>query len=123
MKDSRIGAFGVMALVFDIGIQVTAAYACLAKGLWLPLIVAPAYARGMVILFGQLVSPNPHSTLAALIQPGVKKTASLAALALTFVLAALCLNDIVFGATLLLTAVILYPTPHNIGARRRERRL
>lgn len=108
MKDSRIGAFGVMALVFGIGGQVLAVHTCLEKGAWLPLLLAPAYGRGMVILFGRLVRPNPHSTLAALIQPGLGKTAALAVLMLTFVLAALCLEDIAFGTALLLTAAILF---------------
>lgn len=108
MKDSRIGAFGVIALVFGIGGQVVAAHACLAKGAWLPLAVAPAFGRGMVILFGRLVRPAPRSTLAALIQPGMEKTAALASLVLTLILAAFCLGGVAFGLALLLTAVTLY---------------
>lgn len=108
MKDSHIGAFGVMALVFGIGGQTLAAYVCIEKGAWLPLVIAPAFGRGMVILLGRMVRPNPRSTLAALIQPGLEKTAALAALMLTFVLAALCLSDIAFVAALLLTAIALY---------------
>lgn len=108
MKDSRIGAFGVIALVFGVSGQIVAAHACLEKGLWLPLVVAPAFARGIVILFGRLAKPAPHSTLGALIQPGLEKTAALASLVLTLIFAALCLGGMAFGLTLSLTAVTLY---------------
>ncbi|CAK7068718.1 MAG: Adenosylcobinamide-GDP ribazoletransferase [Desulfovibrio sp.] len=111
LKDSRIGAFGVMALVFGIGGQVAAVAAvaaCLEKGAWLPLLLAPVYGRGMVILFGRLVKPNERSTLAALIQPGITSFAAFTSLVIVFALTALCLDTLPFLACLSLTGVILY---------------
>lgn len=83
MKDSRIGAFGVMALVFGILAQVIAARHCIARGAYAALILAPALARASIIVLGRLRPPAPHSTLAALVLPGVHTRPALASLTLT----------------------------------------
>lgn len=107
MKDSRTGAFGVMALVFGITGQVLAARACASAGQWPALIFAPALGRAMVILFGRLTMPYIGSTLAALIQPGARSGAALAAFALTVIAALPVLGFSAFVLAALLTLACL----------------
>ena len=107
VKDSRIGAFGVMALVFGIAGQMLAAHGCIGSGALSALILAPAYGRAMVIVLGRLTRPHPASTLAALIQPGTGSRSSLLALAATLAAAFLILGPLPFLAALGLTAACL----------------
>ena len=85
MKDSRIGAFGVMALVFGLLGQVIAARNCIAADRLPALIMAPAVGRAMVIALGMLTRPHPKATLGALVHPGTRTP--LAALSLAATLA------------------------------------
>lgn len=107
IKDSRIGAFGVMALVFGVTGQMAAAGSCAASGNVLALVLAPAYGRAMVIAFGRLTSPHPISTLAALIQPGMRSFPALAALILTLAAALLVLGPLSFLMAIALTTTVL----------------
>lgn len=108
IKDSRIGAFGVMALVFGIAGQVIAATACLQKGFWMPLIIAPAFGRAMIIPFGRTVRPHPRSTLAALIQPGVESAPASASFAVALAASVLCLGFPVSLAASLLAGTVIF---------------
>jgi len=83
IKDSHIGAFGVMALIFGIATQIIAAQACIASGHAGALILAPAFGRAIGILPGRFAAPHPASTLAAVTQPGIRSAASLFALGAT----------------------------------------
>jgi adenosylcobinamide-GDP ribazoletransferase len=49
MKDSRSGAFGVLALVLAVAIKVTAIYALLLAGAWTPFFLAPMLSRSMMV--------------------------------------------------------------------------
>lgn len=109
MKDSRIGAFGVMALVFGIGVQTVAAHACIEKGTFAPLLLAPAFGRSAVILFGRLVPSSPRSTLATLIQPGTQGFAATASLALAAAATAFFLGLPAFAAALAMTGAAVFP--------------
>ena len=78
LKDSRIGAFGVMALLFGVTGMVTVSHEVIKTGQCLPLILAPAFGRSMVIALGKLTKTHPASRLATLTQPGTHgKTATL----------------------------------------------
>ena len=107
IKDSRIGAFGVMALVFGIAAQVIAAQGCIAKTNIIPLVLAPAFGRAMVIALGRIADPNPVSTLAALIQPGIRSGRAVAPLLLTPLLALFLLGPLPFLLAAILTAACL----------------
>lgn len=108
MKDSRIGAFGVMALVFGISGQVVAVHACACSGEWGVLILAPALGRAMVIFFARRSVPYAGSTLAALIQPGVRAKAASAALALSLLVALVVLGVAAFILAALLAFVCVF---------------
>ena len=88
IKDSRIGAFGVMALVFAIAGQIVAAQACIANNNLPALVLAPVCGRAAVIALGRLSQPHPASTLAALTHPGTRSRPALAAFILTLAIAA-----------------------------------
>lgn len=105
IKDSRVGAFGVMALVFGITAQVFAAQACIANESRAALIIAPAFGRAMVIAFGRTVPSHPRSTLAAVIQPGTRSGTSLAALLATLGVTLFMLGPASFCTALTLTAL------------------
>ena len=66
LKDSRIGAFGVMALVMGLGGQTLLAGLNIANGAWMPLILAPVAGRTAVILLAGTSRPHPGSTLGSL---------------------------------------------------------
>ena len=107
IKDSRIGAFGVMALIFAIAAQIIAAQACIATGHAGTLVLAPAFARAVGILPGRFVTPHPASTLAATTQPGIRSSASLLALGLTLAASLTLLGPIPFLAALGIVGVCL----------------
>lgn len=102
IKDSRIGAFGVMALVFGITGQMVAAGGCIREGNVLALVLAPAFGRAMVIVQGRFIRPHAASTLAALTQPGIHTLSSSIALAATLIV-----SFFILGAWSFLTAVLL----------------
>lgn len=108
MKDSRIGAFGVMALVFGITGQVLAAHACAATGRWPVLLLAPALGRAMVIALARLTAPYPGSTLAARIRPGAVSRAAATSLFLTWGAAFVLLEFTVFLPAALLAGLCVY---------------
>lgn len=83
IKDSRIGAFGVMALVFGISGLTLAAQSCIATGKPHALILAPLFGRAMVIITGRLTVPHPVSTLAVLVHPGTRSPAAMVSLILS----------------------------------------
>ena len=98
MKDSRIGAFGVLGLIMGVGISGIAAFLCLEKGLWPALVLAPAFGRCMVVPLGRLTAPSARSSLAVLVFPGLRGRAA------AFSCAATCLACMALagtGATLL----------------------
>ncbi len=107
IKDSRIGAFGVMALVFGIAAQIIAAQACLANGNLAALVLAPAYGRAMVIPLGRATRPHPASLLAVLVRPGTESAASLAALLAVLLVSLFVLGVLPFLAAGILTLLCL----------------
>ena len=107
IRDSRIGAFGGMALVFAIAGQIISAQGCIADGNLYALILAPAYGRAMVITLGRLSRPHPASSLAALIHPGTRSIRALFALGLTVILAIVVLGITSACIAFALTAVCL----------------
>ena len=107
IKDSRIGAFGVMALVFGITGQIFAAQSCVTAGNIWALILAPAFGRAMVVVLGHCASPHPASTLAALTQPGIRTMPARLSLGLTLAAGAYALGAVPFLAAIVLTAVCL----------------
>lgn len=109
MKDSRIGAFGVMALVFGICSQTIAAYYCLVQGNVLALFLAPVFGRGAAIALGRLSGPSQRSTLGMLVHPGTRSIAALISLSVT-VLAAPVVLGLASGLTaILMAALCLFP--------------
>lgn len=107
IKDSRIGAFGVMALIFGVTAQIVTAQTCIASGNTAGLIVAPAFGRALVIILGRLVPPHPRSTLAAQIRPGTLSKASLAAFLATMLAALFLLGPAPFCAATALAVLSL----------------
>ena len=107
IKDSRIGAFGVMALVFGIAGQILAAQTCITSGNLYALILAPACGRAAVIAFGRFSWPHPASSLATLTHPGTQSVRALAALGLTLVIAVYILGMTSACIAFALTAVCL----------------
>lgn len=107
IKDSRIGAFGVMALIFAIAAQVAAAQACISAGHAGALVFAPAFGRAMGVLPGWFGMPHPASTLAAATQPGIRSSAFLLALSLTLAASLALLGPGPFLAALGMAAVCL----------------
>lgn len=107
LKDSRVGAFGVMALIFGVTAQIVTAQACIAGGNTAALIVAPAFGRALVIVLGRLVPPHPRSTLATQIQPGTLSKASLAAFLATMLATLFLLGLASFCAATALAAFSL----------------
>ena len=107
IKDSRIGAFGVMALSFGIFGQVVAAQTCIAGSNLQLLILAPAFGRATVIALGRFTHPHPSSTLAALIQPGIRSPQAVAAFLLTLLLTLFLFGPLAFIFSAVLTTVCL----------------
>lgn len=107
LKDSRIGAFGVMGIALGFAGQIMAAAACLDSDKLLPLIIAPAIARSMVILFAERSLPHPASSLAALIQPGARSRASRGMLLFVLVSSAFALGLFAWLVSMLLLAFCL----------------
>lgn len=106
MKDSRIGAFGVMALVFAALGLIFAAQACAASGRFAALVFAPAFARAAVIALGRLTTPFSGSTLATLTHPGTTSKAALASLVATLAAAVAFLGPAIVPG-IFLTALCL----------------
>ena len=77
MKDSRVGAFGVLGLIFGLSAQLIALTLCVEKGLWNVLVIAPAFGRAMIIPLGRMTSPARQSWLARAILPGTQRGSSL----------------------------------------------
>lgn len=70
LKDSRIGAFGVIGLVTGLGGQLLLSRELLAHGLWPALVWAPALGRAAAALAAGLGTAPPASTLGRLFLAG-----------------------------------------------------
>ena len=68
LKDSRIGAFGCMALIFAISGQIILAYPFFSATPYVPLVLPFFWSRSALFFFIVLVPSSPHSTLARLFQ-------------------------------------------------------
>jgi adenosylcobinamide-GDP ribazoletransferase len=66
MKDSHIGAFGVIGLVMGLGGQILFAGQLLGSSLWMALLWAPGFGRAAAALIAMLGTPPPTSTLGRL---------------------------------------------------------
>jgi adenosylcobinamide-GDP ribazoletransferase len=73
LKDSRIGAFGVIALIMGLGGQWMLAGTLYARGEWLPLVLAPVAGRAGAVALAALVPPHPDSRLGRLAAAGASR--------------------------------------------------
>ena len=81
-KDSRIGAFAVLAVFLIGGGQWCAASALLAAQAWQPLLIAPLAGRAVCVLLLAVSPAWPGSTLAQAVKPGATAAACLVSLIL-----------------------------------------
>ncbi len=70
MYDSRLGAFGAMALFFALAFALCTIHTHLQNSSWLALILAPAYGRMSAVLFACTTRPHAKSTLGAKVCAG-----------------------------------------------------
>ncbi len=70
MYDSRLGAFGAMALFFALTLTLFATHTHIQKASWLPLVLAPTYGRISAVLFACTTRPHPNSTLGSKVCAG-----------------------------------------------------
>ncbi len=108
MKDSRVGAFAVLAVFLLGGGQWCAAYFLLSARIWPPLLVAPLIGRAACVLLLALSPAWPGSTLAQTVKPGANAAACIISLILPLAASFWALGP---GKTLLLavaTAALLF---------------
>lgn len=67
LKDSRIGAFGVVGLFVFLSGQLVCVASCLEKGLLAPLLFAPVFARCLPVLLAIVAQPSPSVGLGKLL--------------------------------------------------------
>lgn len=107
LKDSRIGAFGVVGLVLALGGQAILLTPLLESGNLAPLFFAPLYARCLPIVFASLARPHPQASLGSILATAPRKTALIIALLTALVSGPLCLSPARFCLCLLLTLPFL----------------
>jgi adenosylcobinamide-GDP ribazoletransferase len=67
LKDSRLGAFGCLALLLAVGGQILLAEICLARGLLAPLFFAPLFARCLPLFLADLAPARAETGLGAIV--------------------------------------------------------
>lgn len=92
LKDSRIGAFGCLALVLAAGGQIAAASACLQQEALAALFFAPVFGRSLPMLFTILAPVHPSAGLGAIVAEAPATACRLASLAAILILGPLCLG-------------------------------
>ena len=108
LKDSRSGVFAVLAVVFCALGYVFVVQSLLLRETWLPLALAPAFARCLPLYVSNLSRPNAASSLGRLMERGVDLKVAVAwtcALALIAVLAGYILAALL---ALVISAALLY---------------
>lgn len=105
LKDSRIGAFGALALAFGLVGQIVLAASCLEQGDIGALVWAPLFGRMLIVILARGAKPHPSAVLGALVRPGAGGFGAAAA-----VLLSLCAGFFLAGPpTFLLGAVFAVP--------------
>lgn len=90
LKDSRLGAFGAVAIVCGILVAVISAGECLARGAWAPLLWAVTLGRCLVSPLAIMGSFPPWSTLGKIISPGADGVSLAASAVFAVALGAIC---------------------------------
>lgn len=108
LKDSRIGAFGVVGLMLALSGQLVAAAALLRDGHIAPLFFAPLYGRCLPIALASLSFPYSNTGLGALLAGTAKPPALALAAVCCLGTGAFCLSGPSFFLCLALTVCTLF---------------
>ncbi len=84
LKDSRVGTFGVVGLIFVIAGQSACVAACLEHARLLPLMYAPLFGRCLPIFLSCLAQPHPKAGLGGLLAGAPKRSSVTVALTALF---------------------------------------
>lgn len=103
LKDSRIGAFGCMALILALSGQLSMAAACIDKGAFAALFFAPVLGRSLPMLFTLAAPPHPAANLGAIVSEAPALSCRLLCLAAICIFGPLCLGLAKAGIAVLLS--------------------
>ena len=108
LKDSHSGVFAIITVVFCALGYVFAAQSLILREAWLPLILAPAFARCVPLFIGNLSQPNPGSSLGKILERAVDLKLALAWVAALTLVAVFCGYIWASILALLISALLLY---------------
>lgn len=108
LKDSRSGVFAILAVVFCVLGYVFAVQSLLLRGVWLPLVLAPALARCLPLFVGNLSHPHADSSLGKFLEGAVDLKFSLAWVAMLALVAVLGGYILAAILSLIVAGLILY---------------
>ena len=108
LKDSHSGVFAIITVVFCALGYVFAAQSLILREAWLPLILAPAFARCVPLFIGNLSQPNPGSSLGKILERAVDLKLALAWVAALTLAAVFCGYIWASILALLISALLLY---------------
>ena len=107
LKDSRIGVFGVVGLVFVLSGQIICAASLFDYDRISPLFFAPLFGRCLPILLACVAQPSSQASLGAMLASTPKRLAAALAVFCMCIGGFFCLSYASFAITLLLTFFIL----------------
>ena len=108
LKDSRIGAFGCLAVVLAVTGQMAAASACIQTGAFTVLFFAPLFGRCLPMLFTALAPVHPQASLGAILTEAPAFSSRLASLLIIAILGPMCLGLWQTVTAVLLTCFALF---------------
>ena len=107
LKDSRIGAFGCMALVLAVSGLLAATAACIENNAFPALFFAPVLGRSLPLLFTAAAPPHPAASLGAIVSEAPALPCRLLCLAAIIISGPLCLGFAHTGTAILLSILCL----------------
>lgn len=107
IHDSRVGAFGMMVMLFTFSVLLFAVQGRIHAGIWLPLLLAPAYGRTCAVVFAAWTLPRNVQSLGGKIHVGITPAiGSFYSLVLLLLLLGLPWGEAM--GTLMLTGIFLF---------------
>ncbi len=108
LKDSRIGAFGCLAVVLAVSGQMAAASASIQAGAFSVLFFAPLFGRCLPMLFTALAPVHPQASLGAILAEAPATSSRFASLLIIAGLGPICLGFLQTATAVLLTCFTLF---------------